>query len=82
MNPPARLRVRTAPDPHALPRMINYFAQRDLVPQAVVAHADADGITMEITLAGDAPYLPIIIEKMRSNVLVASVEHMPDVMVT
>jgi hypothetical protein len=74
--------VRTAPDPHALPRMINYFAQRDLVPQAVVAHADADGITMEITLAGDAPYLPIIIEKMRSNVLVASVEHMSDVRVT
>lgn len=69
-----RFFIDTAPDPQALPRLIGYFAQRNLVPERVGAEVRSGTLLVSIVQGGlEPPHAAIIAEKMRSSVLVEDV---------
>ncbi|GAA0304256.1 hypothetical protein GCM10009087_12660 [Sphingomonas oligophenolica] len=75
MTPPARFSVRARADAQTLSRLVNYFAQMDLTPSRVRAE-EAHGMLRVSIEQGDIPddRAELIAEKMRSSVLVESVE--------
>ncbi|WEK41937.1 MAG: hypothetical protein P0Y64_11070 [Candidatus Sphingomonas colombiensis] len=71
---PVRFEIIAASDPQSLPRLINYFAQRDVIPSLV--RVEARGASMHFVIelpALAAPHAAIIAEKMRASVLVERV---------
>lgn len=71
----ARYTIRTTPDPQAIPRLLNYFAQQALIPARMTSDHASDGL---VTLTILQPAIAdvnarIIAEKMRASVLVESV---------
>jgi len=72
--PLSRFDIAAAADPQALVRLLNNFAQLDLLPQRVRAVTDGGSVKIRIELPGLAEReARIIAEKMRSSVLVKSV---------
>ena len=68
-------KVRATATAQTLPRLMNYFAQRDLMPCKVAA--EIDDLMMTIVIEQDdiaAEAATIIAEKMRSMVLVESID--------
>ncbi len=47
-----RFRLEAMPDPQSLPRIVNFFAQRALVPSAVNARTLPEHMRIEIVVAG------------------------------
>lgn len=47
-----RFRLEAVPDPQSLPRIVNFFAQRALVPSAVSARTMSGHMRVEIVVAG------------------------------
>jgi len=67
--------VRASADPHVVLRLLNFFAQRDLVPDAVRVRRLGDEIGVVIEQPGVSEHTATVIaEKMRSLVAVSSVE--------
>lgn len=70
----ASFAVRGAADPQLLPRLLNFFAQRWLVPNQVRAIRSGDRMAVRIDVLGlgdgDAE---IVAERLRSTVLVEDV---------
>lgn len=67
--------IRAATSPHTLLRLVNHFAQRDLIPSAVTSQTEADWMMVIIIQSGlSAHVAAIIAEKIRSSVMVDSVE--------
>ena len=71
---PARYAVRAVATAQTLSRLVNYFAQQDLVPSAMTLDADGEWFDITIELAGlDDHRARIIAEKMSSTPLVEHV---------
>lgn len=69
-----RFEVATCVDPQAVSRLINFFAQRDLIPRQVHVRLAEDQIAALIEQDGlYAHRAKLIAEKMRASVLVRSV---------
>lgn len=76
-----RFCLDAVPDPQSLPRIVNFFAQRALVPSAVVMHAQPGRLRIEIVVAGlgaaqsavIAAKLGEVVAVMRSDVEVGQV---------
>jgi hypothetical protein len=67
--------VRAAACPHVVNRLLNFFAQQDMIPAAVRAVRRGDEITLFVRQREIAePRAEVIAEKMRSLVMVGSVE--------
>lgn len=71
----SRFEIVALADPHTLIRLLNYFAQRGLVPNRIIA-TEAEGfVNVQIEQAGlTEPQARIIAERMRGSVLVDTVE--------
>lgn len=76
MTPPAcRFMVFTMVDAQALPRLLGYFSQRDLVPTSVRAELQGAWMTVIIDQHGLAENeATLIAAKMRTSVLVRHVD--------
>lgn len=73
-----RFRVRAVATSQTLPRLINYFSQRDLTPHRVIAHIKGKRLTVTIEqLDIDPAHAALVAEKMRAAILVESVELSP-----
>lgn len=71
----AAYKVHATADPGIVVRLLNFFAQRDLVPGAVQVRRYADGLTIKVEQPEITEHAATIIaEKMRSLVTVNSVE--------
>ena len=71
----ALFKVWAAAEPQTLPRLLNYFAQRDLLASRVEASVSDGETHVVIEVEGlPAPAAEMIAEKMRQSVLVARVE--------
>ncbi|MBS0481725.1 MAG: hypothetical protein JSR96_06130 [Proteobacteria bacterium] len=71
----ATFRVEARKDPATLVRILNHFAQIGLVPDRVVVVQALDHLILEVAQQGlEEKRGQIIAEKMRSSVLVLSVE--------
>jgi hypothetical protein len=74
-------RIRATANPQTLSRIINFFAQRDLLPTSVRCDTRADALDVFIVASDlDPAHAQIIAEKMRSMVLVEEVEMTPAVL--
>ncbi len=71
----ARFVVHAVPDMQTLPRVINYFAQLGMVPTRVEARREGERMAISIEQSGlDTRRAAVIAEKMRSSVLIETVE--------
>lgn len=69
-----RFEVCAFADPETVPRLINYFTQRGLIPFRIRASLEHDEIVVRLDQHGlTAGEAKIIAEKMRSSVLVHTV---------
>lgn len=67
--------VRAAACPHVVNRLLNFFAQQDMIPAAVRSVHRGDEITLFVRQRDIAEHrAEVIAEKMRSLVTVGSVE--------
>lgn len=72
---PARFIVRAMADAQALPRMLNLFTQRDVMPSRVLATAADNVLDVEIDIEKmETGVQDLIAEKMRQMVLVIDVQ--------
>ena len=66
--------VTGLPEPATLARVIEMFALRSLLPQSVVAMAEADRLSMSVAVAGLEPdAAEVLAERLRQVVIVDSV---------
>lgn len=71
----ARFSVRAVASAQSLPRILEYFAQRDLTPSLVSSRTVDESLLVAIEQPDlDAVEASIIAEKMRAAVLICSVE--------
>jgi hypothetical protein len=71
----AAYKVYAAADPGVVVRLLNFFAQLDMVPGAVQVRRYADELTVKVEQPGITEHAAdVIAEKMRSLVTVNSVE--------
>jgi hypothetical protein len=74
MTDPVSFTVRAQADPQTLPRLINFVAQRGLVPVAVRAREEGGVMTVVIEQRGlDDEQASIVAERMHVSVLVDGV---------
>jgi hypothetical protein len=68
-------RIRAHAEPQTLPRVLNFFAQRDLLPLEIHSVLQGSWLAITVTVA-NMPFevAEIIAEKLRQTVLVTSVE--------
>ena len=76
---PAVFRVMASADAQVLPRLLNLFAQRDILPTELRALVTGDRLQVSFRVGGlEAAHADLIAEKMRQNVSVTHVELAPD----
>lgn len=67
--------IRTAISPHILLRLVNHFAQRNLIPSTITCQTEAGWMVVVIIHSGlSANVAASIAEKIRSSVMVDRVE--------
>ena len=75
----AVFRVMASADAQVLPRLLNLFAQRDILPSELRASVTGDRLHVSFWVGGlEAAHADLIAEKMRQNVSVTHVELAPD----
>ncbi len=73
-----QFKIQAISDAQTLPRIINFFAQRDLILASVRCETNVDVQQISLIAPGlDSAGARIIAEKMRSMVLVEAVEMKP-----
>lgn len=66
-----RFEIDAMPDPQSLPRVVNFFAQRALVPSAVTMRAQPTSMRIEIVVTGlETAHAAIIAAKLGEVVAV------------
>jgi hypothetical protein len=71
----SRFSVRAEADAQTLMRILNYFAQRDMLPTKVIATVIGSFLDIEVDVAGmDFAERDLISQKLRQLVLVSAVQ--------